>query len=74
MDKTMLIDAIVGAGHPCNADVSVGLAKVVGNQWNDAIVWDREALASRLEVTNLINLYLQIRETRGDPIAVVSQS
>lgn len=71
----MLIDAIVGVGfsdinYAC-AMVSAGLALFTGNQHHESWSWDRERL-QKLEVANLIDLYLKLREMRGDPLKVAS--
>jgi len=77
MDKTMLIDAIcgVGLGGDYGARmVSVGLADFTGDQHEERYAWSRTALERRLDVSQLIDLYLKLRESRGDALVILSQS
>jgi hypothetical protein len=60
-DAAMLIDAIAGIGFPVPMNVAsgierIGLAKNVGNQWNEEWRWDRAALEKE-SLTHLEELY-----------------
>ena len=65
--KTLLVDAICGAGFPtyqlADAYTRTGFASFTGNQHNEAWEWNREAL-SKLEEYRLMFIYTQLREAR----------
>lgn len=71
--KVLLIDAICGVGFPTlllgDACEKAGMAKFVGDQYNPAWKWKRNALA-RCDSEKLQELYAALCEARDEPAGV----
>lgn len=63
LEKSMLIDAIIGKGFKSMiyADnmTKLGLAEFCGNQWNPDWNWKRSELL-KLDITQLQNIYSRV--------------